>query len=818
MPRMVSSAGSGSFRFAASGPPSAAGFDVLKVGAGGLLAGMSIADDGTYVVATDTYGAYLWDPNAISPQGNAGGSGAFKQLVTSDRMPADFVASSFLYHAGCYAIAIAPSDSSTIYMAYPVLISGAAFPGSIGVYKTTNKGGSFSKSGFTPIGRSNNDANATLRYWGPRMAVHPTDPLTCYFGTGDSGLWKTTNGGTSWSQLTNLPSATGDPGITGLVIQPGTPATLYAYSFGNGIYKSSDSGANWSRINSGVGPADVMQAALSSNGTLYVIASDATLWTYIGTTWSQRLTAGSGPIRGIAIDPSNAARAIAATYNGLLNETTNNGTAWSGWSNSSTTSATDAPWQQDAFGGPDTIGMRFDRITSNKLLIHGDQNQWTATLAGSVTTATNVTWNSQAVGIEQIVADIIICSRPNSPILGGWDWDSFAIADLSKYPLTHGSAGNVWNGQLSRTWSLDYASTNLDFIVKNADGVSYGGRQSSGYSVDGGRSWTNFSTLPPNTVPNGAQTGAAGNIAAASPTNFIFASANGVQPYCTMDGAASWFAITLPGAPSWSNFIGAYYLKSQMVASDKVGADTFYLLLPGSGVYRSTDKGQNWALRSSAVSGYGAPAKLQATPGSSGVSAGDLWLSSGPGDFTAGAAPNGLALKFTTDGGATWTDTSIIEALGVGFCAPKSGNSYPSVATVGYLKIASATSSQLIGTGTKTFTVATGQDYLAPGVAVMLCDHSNSANRLVLSVVSYNSGTGVLVGTVLTTNGSGTPASWDVYTYGIWRSDDHGTSWTLIGVSPNGNMDYITTLAGDPAKWNKWYFGFNGSGYALYNP
>lgn len=799
--------------------PTPTGWQQLKVGAGGLQTGVSIASDGTYIVQTDTYGAYIWDTTATTPQGNAGGVGAWRLLVSSSTMPSDLVASYLLYGTGVYASAIAPSNSSVIYMVYPVLISGATFPGSVGVYTSNNKGATFTKSGFTPVGRGDNDANdGSFRFWGPRMAVDPSDANICYIGTGSSGLFKTSNGGTSWSQLTNFPTAASPPGITGLVVQPGTTgatAVLFGYSFGNGIYKSTDGGANWSQVNSGSGPTNAVTATISSSGTYYVIDSNSELWTYTGTTWTKRLTAGNGPVRGIAVDPSNASRAIAATYNGLLNETTNNGGTWSGWANSSVVAATDIPWQANAFTGPDALGLNFDRIISNKLLINGDTNFWTTTLSGSVTTGTNVTWNSQGVGIEQIVANEIVCVQGNKPLLGGWDWDTFNITDLTKYPLTHGATGNVWT-QLSSGWSIDYASTNTSFIVKNADEVFLGGRQNSGFSADGGISWTNFPALPPGTVTTGGAGNAAGNIAAVSTTAFIFASANGVQPFYTLNAGSNWTGIVLPGSPAWTNFIGPYYKKTRMVCADRVAANTYYLLLTGSGIYRSTDSAQNWSLRSTAVSTYGAAGKLYCAPNFPGVSAGDLWLASGPGDFTSGAAPIGGFIKFSIDGGANWTDTTIFEGLGIGFCAPKPGNTYPSVGTYGYNYITSATNNQSIGTGTKTFTVAAGLAYFTNGVSVMLCDHANSGNRIVGTVSSY-AGTTLQI-SVLTVTGSGTPTSWDIYTQGFWVSDDHGSTWALLGQYTYGNLDYIVTIAGDPVTYNKWYVGFQGSGYAYYGP
>ena len=84
-------------------------FHTLKVGAGGYVTGLNIARDGTKVVRTDTYGAYLFNKSAPNP-GNGGGTGAWQQLVTINSMPpAD---ARFGHHAGVYEIAIAPSDSA----------------------------------------------------------------------------------------------------------------------------------------------------------------------------------------------------------------------------------------------------------------------------------------------------------------------------------------------------------------------------------------------------------------------------------------------------------------------------------------------------------------------------------------------------------------------------------------------------------------------------------------------------------------------------------------------------------------------------------
>jgi len=60
-----------------------------------------------------------------------------------------------------------------------------------------------------PTSTTYNSSNAVGRGLGrvDRIVFHPTDVNTIYIGTPCGGLWKTTNGGTNWSNLTKyLPS------------------------------------------------------------------------------------------------------------------------------------------------------------------------------------------------------------------------------------------------------------------------------------------------------------------------------------------------------------------------------------------------------------------------------------------------------------------------------------------------------------------------------------------------------------------------------------------------------------------------------------
>lgn len=764
----------------------------LQVGDGGFIDGMSIAPDDTMVVRTDTYGAYLWDGSQ------------WQQLVNANSMPASFVVHAQFYNDGVYEIQIAPSNSSTIYMVYPIYQANT-YPPLSGVYKSTNKGASWTQTSFTPIeNQASLAANGPYRMWGPKMAINPTNPNNVYVGTGAQGLFVTTDGGTTWSSVGGVPVATSTggnyPGITGILFDPANTSVIYAASYGKGIYQTTNGGTSWSQINSGSGPTSVMRAAISpsgTNGTYYAIDQSNNLWAYNGT-WTEVLPANPGQginIQAVTVDPFNSNHVVATLYNGNLDESFDDGGSWSGWSKSPNYVVNGLPWQTDSYD------INFDQVISDKLYINGDRSFWTTTLSGNITTNTTPTWAEQGLGIEQLVANEIIVPpvASSTPLLASWDTPVLA-PNFTSYPSTV-YPSNV----LAAGWSIDYASSNPNFIAVLADGSYAGGPQASSYSTNDGQTWTAFPTTPYSTF--------GGIIAASSPSNIIFGS-SGVQPYYTLDGGNTWNSVTLPGVSSWSSFTGALS-DSRLITADRVNANTFYLDFGGTGIFKTTNGGVSWTeVNSNTAYAYGGTAQLRATPGQ----AGDLWLSSGAGGNAGSqgnAAGNNSYLLHSTNGGTTWTTLNINEPYAVGFGAPAPGQSYPAVYTVGWLT-ATSTTSVTIGTGAQTFTVQTGLGYQA-GNTIIMGDTFNGANTMTGTVTSYNSSTGALVVNVTSVTGSGTPGNWTIDVFGVWESDNQGSTWKQLGPWPFNSLDGIKTISGDPNIYGKVYVGFGGSGYAYYS-
>src|ERR1700761_9632587 len=82
----------------------------------------------------------------------------------------------------------------------------------------------------------------------------PGDPATVFVAAGSGGLFRTLDGGMTWTPLFERQATIS---IGALAVQPGNPKVIWvgtgesnvrnSVSFGDGVYKSSDGGATWTR-------------------------------------------------------------------------------------------------------------------------------------------------------------------------------------------------------------------------------------------------------------------------------------------------------------------------------------------------------------------------------------------------------------------------------------------------------------------------------------------------------------------------------------------------------------------------------------------
>jgi len=151
-------------------------------------------------------------------------------------------------------IAIHPTDPNIVFIA----VMGDLFKDTPdrGLYKSTNGGNSWKKVLYTnqrsgAVDISIDKSNPRIMYastWNIRRT-----PYSLESGGEGSALWKSTDGGDTWKNISN---STGLPkgiwGISGVSISPANPNIIYALieNKNGGLYKSNDSGKTWKIVNS----------------------------------------------------------------------------------------------------------------------------------------------------------------------------------------------------------------------------------------------------------------------------------------------------------------------------------------------------------------------------------------------------------------------------------------------------------------------------------------------------------------------------------------------------------------------------------------
>lgn len=174
--------------------------------------------------------------------------------VSNIVIPSDYLTSNTIY------IATGDRDGGSLWS----LGSGMAGDNnSIGVYKSTNGGTTWSATGLTYLTTA-----SKLVY---RLLVHPTNTQILIAST-SNGIYKSTDGGTSWAQK-NANS------VVDLEFKPGDPTIVYGSSrnFGDGyFFKSTNTGDNWSfsAVAAGGRRCEIAVTA-NSPDVVYLLAANA---------------------------------------------------------------------------------------------------------------------------------------------------------------------------------------------------------------------------------------------------------------------------------------------------------------------------------------------------------------------------------------------------------------------------------------------------------------------------------------------------------------------------------------------------------------
>lgn len=735
-------------------------FSPLLLGGGGFVRGIDIAPDGTEVSRTDTYGGYWWNGSK------------WVQLVSASSLPSGDSANSStacinapVTGCGVYELQIAPGDTNTAYMSYYG-----------NVYVTHNLKSApnltWTKTNFPQCTGCGPNLGNTQS--GPHIAIDPANAASVVAGLVGTGIYRSTDSGTTVTAISGITAPTGSDGSGYLALfdpsttSGGSTPGVYIASNGTGVYHSNTGPSGTFTLTSGT-PTAHQFMTIGPDGELYYVASSGgqTLHLYNGSAWStQTLPSNGNALAGIALDPAHPtfasnAHLTAIAAGGQTTYTSNSGGTWSNYSNTTRTCTGDVPWLCVTNETYMTTGqIAYDPTQSNELYFSEGIGVWKWTPSTSGTAA----WNSTTKGIEQLVSNDSVSIPSGGPFCGEfWDRPVFCSQSFTAntaYPTQHGLS---YTTAIILSNSIDYAKTNPSTLFAQADWSS--GAEDTGVSTNSGgttgapSNWTACASTPSGTlgtVSNGGP-GWAGGVAAVTPSIFLWALTDDAGLFYTLDGCGSWTifqpsGVASTGAQGWGH---AYYNNRQPVCADASG--DAYAYNAGShgssstsspGIYKAlfsggalTYSGRTFAGNIDAGDGFNLI--MRCVPGV----AGEMFITSGV--QTPGPYPHTQSFWDCVDSapgssGGTITCTAVpnvkeVAAYGFGKAKP-GGSGYPSLYMLGWLS----------------------------GV------------------------------------------------YGEYRSDDHASTWKLLttaGTNPCGSLDEVKTLSGDLNTWNVSYTGYNGSSF-----
>ena len=556
------------------------------------------------------------------------------------------------------AVAVAPSDPNVIYAGSGEADMRSDIQQGDGVYKSVNGGASWTHIGLTDT-----------RQIG-RIAIDPKDANVAYvvalghqYGpNAERGVFKTVDGGKTWSKVLYKDQNTGAIDVT---LDPSDPNVVYASLWqtrrppwnvyppsngpGSGLYKSSDGGKTWTHITGHGFPGGIVghigiTVPAANPKRVYAIVDtndDKTGGVYrsddAGATWTK--TDGEGRIwkRGwyfgqITADPKDANVVYVM--------------------NTSTYRSTDGGITFDAVkgapGGDDYHAAWVDPTNSNHVILGSDQgvvvsldraktwstwyNQSTAQIYHVVTDNRFPYW---VYGAQQDSGAVAVPSRSIHSKISMLDWkpidaggESGTIAADPLHPgVLFSSTGTYENIDTNWETVLDPTAKYTNTVWRNTwtmpivvsplnPRVIYASHQRIFRSGDAGKSWQIISpdlTQPRNVVPPTLDSYTANDSTglprrgvvywiAPSPVraHTIWAGTDDGLIWLTRDEGAHWQNVSIPHMSAWS--------KIGIVDAGRFDANTAYAIADRHRlddnhpyVYRTHDGGKQWTAITSGI-------------------------------------------------------------------------------------------------------------------------------------------------------------------------------------------------------------------------
>ncbi|MBV6702726.1 RICIN domain-containing protein [Kitasatospora aureofaciens] len=610
-----------------------------QVVGGGYVTGLVFnqKEKGLLYARTDMGGAYRWD------------TGAEQWIPLTD-----FLGEKDWNLLGIDSLATDAVDPARLYLATGTYTNEWAGNGAI--LRSTDRGRSFERIDL-PFKLGGNEPG---RGAGERLVIDPANHANLLLGSRKNGLWRSTDYGSTWRQVSSFPVKDGagsGAGISFVTYGPAGSNTVYVgvNDTSTPLYRSTDGGSSWQAVAGQPTGQMPQHGVVTGDGSLYLSYSnsigpmDATagaVWKYTpsGGGWKNvSPPQGSYGFSGLAVDPQKPGTVMVTTLDRWWPEdeiyrTTDGGSTWKALADKSQRDASGAPYVGTHTGHWMTA-LAIDPFNSGHVLYGTGNAIWSSNDANASDTGAISHWVSGARGLEETSLSKAIAPPGGATLItsmgdqGGFRYDS-------PTSLTQVPSGRIANPLMSSSSDIDFAESNPSVMVR----VGRGGAQDGAYSTDGGLNWNGFTAKP---VPSANM----GHVALSADGSTIIWAEDGQAPYRSTDKGAHWTKVNGLGTDA-------------VVVADRSTANTFYSLTNGT-LSASTDGGATFTTRTTNLPS----GRLVAVPGISG----DLWISGGD-----------RGLLHSTDGGRTFTTlTTVKSASALGFGKAKTGTDYQALYLIG---------------------------------------------------------------------------------------------------------------------------------------